>query len=297
MTELQEDLHVEGFFDAVILFDLAVAPHVFRYVGLVENVGEVEPLGFPVFDGFTRFEFVGASNHFVEGADAEFGHDFAHFLGDEVHEVDHMLRITSELGTQFGILCCDADRTGVHLADAHHDAADRDQRGGGKAKFFRSQKSSNDDIATSFKLTVGFDGDAAAQIIQQERLVGFGDTEFPRQACIFDGGLWGGARTAIVPTDQDHVCVTFRHTCRNRAHPNFGDELDVDACITVGVLQVEDELRQVFDRVDVVMGRGRNETHARGRETGFGDPRVDFATRKLTTFAGLGTLRHLDLQF
>ena len=48
--------------------------------------------------------------------------------GDEAHEVDDVLRVAGELLAQLRVLRRDADRAGVEVADAHHDAAERDQR-------------------------------------------------------------------------------------------------------------------------------------------------------------------------
>ncbi len=64
----------------------------------------------------------------------------------------------------------------------------------------------------------------------------------------------------------------------------------------VDVLQIVDQLREIFDRVDVVVRRRGNESHARDRVAHFGDHFIDFVAGKLAAFAGLGALRHLDLQ-
>jgi hypothetical protein len=50
------------------------------------------------------------------------------FLGDELEEVDHELRLAGELGTKSGVLGGNADRAGVKMADPHHDAAADHQR-------------------------------------------------------------------------------------------------------------------------------------------------------------------------
>ena len=58
----------------------------------------------------------------------ELRHQLAHFLGDEAEEVLDVLRLARELLAQLRILRRDADRTGVEMADAHHHAAQHDQR-------------------------------------------------------------------------------------------------------------------------------------------------------------------------
>ena len=78
--------------------------------------------------------------------------------------------------------------------------------------------------------------------------------------------------------------------------PDLGDELHVDARLRVRVLQVVDELRQVLDRVDVVVRRRRDQAHARRRVAHLRDPRIDLVAGQLAAFARLGALRHLDLE-
>src|SRR5690606_412477 len=82
----------------------------------------------------------------------------------------------------------------------------------------------------------------------------------------------------------------------NRADAHFGNQLDRDIRGRVDVLQVVDQLRQVFDRIDVVVGRRRNQADAWSRVTGLGNRRIHFVAGQLAALAGLGTLRHLDLQ-
>ncbi len=68
-------------------------------------------------------EQVGAADQIVERADAQLRHDLAHFLGDEEEEVDDVLGLAREASAQHRILRGDADRAGVEVALAHHDAA------------------------------------------------------------------------------------------------------------------------------------------------------------------------------
>ena len=77
--------------------------------------------------------------------------------------------------------------------------------------------------------------------------------------------------------------------------PDLGDELDVDPRAVVGVLQVVDQLGEVLDRVDVVVRRRADQADAGRRVPGLGDPRVHLVAGQLAALAGLGALRHLDL--
>ena len=58
-----------------------------------------------------------------------------------------------------------------------------------------------------------------------------------------------------------------------------------------------DQLGQVFDRIDVVVRRRADQAHAGRGVADAGDVLVHLAARQLAAFAGLGPLRHLDLQF
>src|SRR5712692_10179208 len=56
------------------------------------------------------------------------------------------------------------------------------------------------------------------------------------------------------------------------------------------------ELRQVFDRINIMVRRRRDEAYARSRVTHLGDPGIDLMAGKLAALARLRALRHFDLQ-
>ena len=64
----------------------------------------------------------------------------------------------------------------------------------------------------------------------------------------------------------------------------------------VRAAQVVDQLLEVLDRVDVVVRRRRDQADAGRRVAQPGDVVVDLVTGQLAALAGLGALRHLDLQ-
>src|SRR5262249_54832358 len=92
------------------------------------------------------------------------------------------------------------------------------------------------------------------------------------------------------------VGLGLGHAGGDRADADLGDELHVYAGARVDVLQVVDQLGQVLDGVDVVVRRRRDEADARGGVTGLRDPRPHLVAGQLPALAGLGSLRHFDLQ-
>ena len=114
---------------------------------------------------------------------------------------------------------------------------------------------------------------------------------------MLDRGLRAGAGAAVVAADQHHVGFAFGHAGGHRADADFGHQLDADARVAVGVFQIVDQLRQIFDRIDIVMRRRRDQTHARRAVANAGDFLVDLVAGQLAAFARLGALGHFDLQF
>ncbi|OIQ74592.1 hypothetical protein GALL_437510 [mine drainage metagenome] len=84
--------------------------------------------------------------------------------------------------------------------------------------------------------------------------------------------------------------------CSHRANADFGNELDVNPGIPIRVLQVVNKLGQIFDRVDIVMWRRRDQSNTRGRVTGLGNPWVNLVGRELSPLSWLGALRHFYLK-
>ena len=67
--------------------------------------------------------------------------------------------------------------------------------------------------------------------------------------------------------------------------------------LRIDVLQIVDQLRQIFDRIDIVMRRRRNQADSGNRMAQARDDFIDFVPGQLAAFAGFRALRHLDLQF
>ena len=181
---------------------------------------------------------------------------------------------------QLGVLGGDADRAGVEVADAHHDAA-ATTTSGAVAKPNSSAPSSAaiDDVAAGLELAVDLHDDPVAQAVEHQGLLGLGEAELPRAAGVLERGQRGGAGAAVVAGDEHDVGVRLGDARGDGADPDLGDELDVDPGLGVGVLEVVDQLGEVLDRVDVVVRRRADQPDARRRVPGLGDPRVDLVAR------------------
>src|SRR5215472_14213202 len=103
------------------------------------------------------------------------------------------------------------------------------------------------------------------------------------------------AGAALEARDRDVIGARLADAGGYRADADLRDELHGNARFRVGALQIVDELRQILDRIDVVMRRRRNQADARRRMAYTRDVLVDLVAGQLAAFAGLGALRHLDL--
>ena len=207
-----------------------------------------------------------------------------------------MLGLSGELAAQLRILRRDPDRTRVEVALPHHDAALDDERCRREAELVRAEHRADDDVAAGLQLAVDLDGDAAAKAVQHQRLLRLGQAQLPRRARVLDRRFGRGSRAAVVAGDRHVVRLRFRDAGGDGAHADLGDELHGNGGARIRVLEVVDQLRQVLDRIDVVVRRRRNEADAGHRVAKLRDVAGHLVARQLAAFARLRALRDLDLQ-
>ena len=106
---------------------------------LMQQTRKVDTFGFPVVECLAHIDLVDSSNHFLDRAEAHFGHDLAQLFGDEEEIIDHIFRLSGELLAQFRILGRHADGAGIEVTFAHHDATGGDQRCRSKTEFVGAQ--------------------------------------------------------------------------------------------------------------------------------------------------------------
>ena len=91
------------------------------------------------------------------------------------------------------------------------------------------------------------------------------------------------------------VGLGFGYAGCDGADTDFRHQLDADAGARIDIFQVMNELRQIFDGINVVVWRRRDQTDTRHRVTQRADVLADLAAGQLAALAWLGALRHLDL--
>ena len=86
------------------------------------------------------------------------------------------------------------DRAGAQVALPHQDAAQRDQGRGAEAEAFGPQQGGDDHVAAGLQLAVDLHQDAVAEAVEDQRLLGFGQAEFPGAAGMLDRATAGWRR-------------------------------------------------------------------------------------------------------
>ena len=172
-----------------------------------------------------------------------------------MHEVDNIFRLAVEILAQLRILCCHAHRAGIKIAYTHHDTADSYQRCCCKAKFFRTQQSGDNNIASCHQLAVCFQCYTVTQIIQQQRLMRFHKSQLPRQSGMVDGSTRRSTGTAVITADKHNIGTGLNYAGSNRTDTHLAYQLDADAGTRISILQVVNQLSQIFNGIDIMMRR------------------------------------------
>ena len=227
---------------------------------------------------------------------ADHGQLVADILGQCRHESFDLLRRTSELGSKVFALCGDPGRAGVEVALSSHVTAERDEDGRAQTELLGAQQRRHDDVAAAPQTSVGAQGRAVAQAGAQEHLMDLRQAELPWRADVLDGAERRGAGPAGVPGDVDVGGARLDDTCGDGPDAARGDELDADPRGRVDRAKVGDELGQILDGVDVVMGRGADVGHALLPASERGDVGSRLPPGQLAAFARLRALRDLDLE-
>ena len=183
----------------------------------------------------------------------------ADFLG-QVEQVglEHCRR-PGKLCAQLRALGRDAHRAGVEMTGAHHDAALGEKRRGSNAELVGAKQRGDDDVPARLDPAIHAQTNAASKPISAQRLLGFRETDLPRDPCVLDRRQWAGAGSAVAAGDVHDVRQALDDAGRDRADAALGDQLDRNRRQRVHLFQVVDQLRQVLDGIDVMVRRRRDQ--------------------------------------
>ncbi len=222
--------------------------------------------------------------------------EFANVRGQTAEVGFDLFRRPDEASPQSLILSSYTYGTSIEMTLARHHAAQGEKSGGAETEFISTQHRSDDDVARKFEATVGAQTNTPTQTGAHERGVCVAKPELPRQAGILDGREGRGASPAVMSADRDHVSAGFGYTGRDDSDARARNQLHANARLRIDRAQVVNQLCQIFNTVDIVMRRRRNQRHIGHSMTEPRDVCRNLARRQLAAFAGLGALGNLDLQ-
>ena len=185
----------------------------------MKQARQIDAPGLPVLDRRHHVEAVDPADHLAEFAEAEPRHQLAHFFGDKEEIVDDVLGLAGEALAQHRVLGRDADRAGVEMAFAHHDAAGGDQRSRRETELVGADQRRDHDIAAGAQTAIDLHRDAAAQAVQHQGLLGLGEADFPGRAGMGQRGQRARAGAALEPGDRHMVGARLADTRRRPCRP------------------------------------------------------------------------------
>jgi hypothetical protein len=178
---------IESLVEAMILCLHLAASNARGQCGGVENIGKIDALGLPVLVRNGGVDPVYAAHHLIDGAETKLGHVLANLLGEEEEKVDDVLRLAGETCAQNRILRSDANRTGVQVTLAHHDATHGNEGRCREAELFRPEQCSDHNVAARLQLSICLHLNARAQIVEQQNLLRLREAKLPGKPCMLDG--------------------------------------------------------------------------------------------------------------
>ena len=181
------------------------------------------------------------------------------------------------------------------MANTQIFTAQRDHRAGTEAEALSPEDGRFDDIKAGFQTAVHLQTNFVAQPVGNQRLLGFHQSQFPRTTRILHGRERAGAGAAVVAGNGDQIRIGFGYAGGDSPDARFRNQLHGDHRFRVNLLQVENQLSQILDRVNIVVRRRGDQRYAGYGIAQLGDIGGDFITRQLAAFAGLRALSDFNL--
>ena len=181
------------------------------------------------------------------------------------------------------------------MTHTHHSAAHGDQRSRSKAEFFSTQQKRNRHVASAHELAICFQLYVLAQTVFAKHLMCFRQAYLPWQARMMHTAQRSCPRAAFSAGDQDAVSACLGHAACNDANARGGNQLHSHICLFVRTLKIINQLRQILDRINVMMRRWRNQRDALCGTAGSRHISGYLLSRQMAAFTWLCALGHFDL--
>ena len=140
-------------------------------------------------------------------------------------------------------------------------------------------------------------GDTAAQAVENQGLMGLGNTDLPGRTRVLGRGQRRGTGTAVITGDGHVIGMRLGDTRSHGPDTDLGYQLDRDSGLLIHILEVVDQLGQVLDVIDIVMRRRRYQRHSWRRMAHPSDEFRDLEARQLAALARFSALGDFNLNF
>ncbi len=197
---------------------------------------------------------------------------------------------------QIRALGCDTPVASANLAGAAQVTPERNQRRGRNIDRIRAERDGLDHICRIADAAPGDQRDLVADPLPAQAFIHRRQGQFNRDADIVADPGRRGAGAAAEAVDRDDVRAAARNAARNGRHiVNRRDFDDNRLFVLRRLLERIDQLTQVFNRIDVVMGCRRNRIGSFRDHARTGNGVRDLSPRQMSADAGFCALADLDL--
>ena len=181
------------------------------------------------------------------------------------------------------------------IAVSAHVTTQRDQRGGSDVNRVGAQRNRLDDVGGATNRPGRDKGNLLSNPLVAQPLVDNRQSQFDWDADVVTNASRGGAGASAKAVDNNRVRACARRSRRNRRRIVNRRNLDENRLRVVGRLfNRVNQLAQVFNRVNIVMGRGRNRVRSLRNSARAADFLVDLLARQMPADSWLGALTDFD---
>ena len=188
-----------------------------------------------------------------------------------------MIGITGKTFSQFRILCSHTNRTSIQMTFAHHDTTFHNQCSSCNAPFFCTQAMRQWQYPCLFSFVhLPAPPHGCVNLFFTSVWCVSAKPKFPWQTGMFDRTDRRCTCTTIMPGYQHHIGFCFCNTSSNGTYACFADQFHIDPCAAICIFQIKYQLRQIFNRINIVMRWRRDQSNTGSSMPDLPDPFIHF---------------------